>query len=60
MKEKKLPRYDKMGQLRWLLNAIRDRCKRAWKLAKFVIIEEMMIRYKRSYCPSRKYMPNKP
>jgi hypothetical protein len=60
VRKKELPGYDKMGQLRWLLNAIRDRCRRAWKLAKFVTIDKMMIRYKGSYCPSRQYMPNKP
>jgi hypothetical protein len=30
------------------------------ELANFLTIDEMMIRYKGSYCPSRQYMPNKP
>jgi hypothetical protein len=59
VRERELPGYDKMGQLRWLLNTIRYRYMRAWNLAKFVTIDKMMIRYKGSYCPSRQYMPNK-
>jgi hypothetical protein len=31
-----------------------------WNLGKYVTIDEMMIRYKGSYCPARQYMPNKP
>jgi hypothetical protein len=42
-----------------LINAIRESCKMAWNLGKFLTIDEMMIRYKGSYCPSCQYMPNK-
>jgi hypothetical protein len=31
-----------------------------WSLGKFVTIDEMMVRYKGSYCPIRQYMPKKP
>jgi hypothetical protein len=60
VREKGLPGYDKLGQLRWLVNAIRDSCKLVWKLGKFCTIDEMMIRYKGTYCPLRQYMPQKP
>jgi hypothetical protein len=60
VRDKDAPRYDKMDQLRWLINAIRESCKKAWNLGKFLTIDKMMIRYKGSYCPSRQYMPNKP
>ena len=32
--EKNDPRYDKVHQIQWLLNAIRDRCKVVWNLGK--------------------------
>jgi hypothetical protein len=54
------PGYDKMGQLRWLLTAIHDAFMREWTLGKYATIDEMMIRYKGSYCPARQYMPKKP
>jgi hypothetical protein len=33
---------------------------REWSLGKFVMIDEMMVRYKGSYCPIWQYMPKKP
>jgi hypothetical protein len=60
VRENDAPGYDKMGQLKWLINAIRESCKKAWNLGKFLAIDEMMIRYKGSYCPLCQYMPNKP
>jgi hypothetical protein len=52
--------YDKLRQVRWLVDEIRNTCMREWSLGKFLIIEEMMVRYKGSYCPIRQYMPKKP
>jgi hypothetical protein len=60
VRDKGLPGYDKLGQVRWLVYAIQDSCKRVWKLGKFCTIDEMMIRYKGTYCPLRQYMPQKP
>jgi hypothetical protein len=54
------PGYDKIRQTRWLVDAIRERCKVAWNLGKNLIIDEMMIRYKGTYSPIRQYLPNKP
>jgi hypothetical protein len=51
--------YDKLRQVRWLVDAIRDACRREWSLGKFVTIDEMMKRYK-GYCPIRQYMSKKP
>ena len=42
------PAYDKMHQIRWLVNDIRDACKHEWKLGKHLTIDEMMVRYKGS------------
>lgn len=42
------------------MNEVRDYCKLVWSLGKFLTIDEMMIRYKGSYCPARQYMPKKP
>ena len=49
--------YNKMRQVRWLVNDIRDACMREWALCKFVIIDEMMIQYKGSYCYARNICP---
>jgi hypothetical protein len=46
------PGYDKMGQVRWLVDDIRRACQQAWNLDKYVTVDEMMIRYKGSYCPA--------
>ena len=54
------PGYDKMRQLRWLLTAIHDAFMWEWTLGKYVIIDEMMICYKDSYCLALQYMPKKP
>jgi hypothetical protein len=54
------PHFDKMHQTRWLIDAIRNSCKREWKLGEFLTIDETMVRYKGSYCPARQYMPKKP
>jgi hypothetical protein len=58
--EKGLPEYDKLGKTRWLVDEIWKSCKRVWKLEKICTIDEMMIRYKGTYCPLRQYMPQKP
>jgi hypothetical protein len=47
------PGYDKMGQVRWLVNDIRRVCMQEWNLGKYVTVDEMLIRYKGSYCPAR-------
>jgi hypothetical protein len=52
--------YDKMGQVRWLVDAIPGACMQEYSLGKYVTVDEMMIRYKGSYCLARQYMPNKP
>jgi hypothetical protein len=54
------PGYDKIRQTRWLVDAVRNRCKSEWNLGKKLTIDEMMIRYKGTYSPIRQYMPNKP
>jgi hypothetical protein len=33
---------------------------REFSLSKYITVDEMMIRYKGSYCPARQYLPNKP
>jgi hypothetical protein len=42
------------------VDEIRNACMREWSLGKFVTIEEMMVRYRGSYCSIRQYMPKKP
>jgi hypothetical protein len=43
------PSYDKLRQVRWFVDFIRDACMREWSLGKFVTIDEMMVKYKGSY-----------
>ena len=40
------PRYDKVHQIKWLLNAICNRCKEVWNLGRILTIDEMIICYK--------------
>ena len=54
------PEYDKMRQVRWLVSHIRDACMTSWVLGKFVIVDEMMVWYERTYCPAQQYMFKKP
>jgi hypothetical protein len=49
-----------MNKVRWLFTEIRDCCIEQWNLGQFITIDEMMVRYKGSYCPARQYMPKKP
>lgn len=59
VQDRNAPGYDKMGQLRWLLDHLRGAFKREWTLGKFITVDEMMIGYKGSYCPARQYLPQK-
>ena len=56
---KGLPRYDKLGQTRCLVEKICENCKKVWKLEKMCTINGMMVRYKRIYCPLHQCMPQK-
>jgi hypothetical protein len=40
------PHYDKIRKVRWLVDEMREKCKRLYNLGKFLIVDEMMIRYK--------------
>jgi hypothetical protein len=60
MSDRNSPNYDKVGQCRWLIDIIRRACKSAWQLGAYCTIDEMMVRYKGSYCPIRQYLPMKP
>jgi hypothetical protein len=51
--------FDKLWQVRWLVEAIRENYKKVWALGKYLTIDEMMVRYKGIYSPIRQYMPNK-
>ena len=58
--ERREPGFDKIRQIRWLVEKIKEACKVVWSLGKYLAIDKMMIRYKGSYSPIRQYMPNKP
>ena len=58
--ERRDPRYDKMRQVKWLVNEVREACMRKWILGEFLTIDKMMVRYKGTYCSIRQYMPRKP
>jgi hypothetical protein len=60
VRDRDMAGYDKMGQVRWIVNQVRDNCQKVWSVRKYFTIDKMMIRYKGSYCPSCQYMPNKP
>jgi hypothetical protein len=54
------PGYDKIRQVRWLVDDIKRACMREWNLEKYITVDEMMICYKGSYCMACQYMSNKP
>jgi hypothetical protein len=58
--DRNLEGYNKMGQVRGMVDVVRGRFKVVWNLGKFLTIDEMMIRYKGTYSPVRQYMPKKP
>ena len=58
--DKDTPRYDKLGQIRQMVDIVKRNFKSVWNLGKSLTIDEMMIRYKGTYCPARQYMPKKP
>ena len=43
-RDRNRPGYDKMGQVRWLINVIREKCMEAWNVGQFATVDEMMIR----------------
>ena len=43
-----------------MVDIVRKNSTSAWTLGKFFTIDEMMIRYKETYCPTRQYVPKKP
>jgi hypothetical protein len=55
-----MPGYDKLHQVRWLVDELRRLFRREWELGEFLTVDEMMIGYKGTYCPMRQYLPNKP
>jgi hypothetical protein len=54
------PAFDKIAQCRWLIDVIRGACKSLWQLGAYCTIDEMMVRYKGTYCPIWQYLPMKP
>jgi hypothetical protein len=58
--ERGMPGYDKLHQVRWLVDELRRLFRREWELGEFLTVDEMMIGYKGTYCPMRQYLPNKP
>lgn len=48
-----LPSYDRMHQVRCVVDIVRCSFINVWNLGKFLIINEILIGYKGSYCPAR-------
>jgi hypothetical protein len=60
MSNRNSPNFDKVAQCRWLIDVIRRACKSIWRLGAYCTIDEMMVRYKGTYCPIWQYLPMKP
>jgi hypothetical protein len=54
------PCYDKLRQVQWLVEEIRNAYMKKWYLGKFLTNDKMMVCYKGSYSPIRQYLPKKP
>ena len=52
--------YDKLYEVRWMLDEIWDRIKAMWNPNQQMTVDEGMIMYKGKYCPIQQYMPMKP
>ena len=48
-RDRNRPGYDKVGQVRWLINVIWEKCMGAWNVGQFAIVDENIIRYKGTY-----------
>jgi hypothetical protein len=47
-------------KMSFMTSLIRRACKSTWQLGAYCTIDEIMVRYKGSYCPIRQYLPMKP
>lgn len=45
------PQYDKLGMVKWLVDAIRAKFKFNFNLGKMVTVDEMIVDYKGKYWP---------
>jgi hypothetical protein len=54
------PGYDKIRQVRWLMEEIKSACFEGMVTRQVVTIDERMVLYKGTYYPLRQYMPKKP
>ena len=52
--------FDKIRQIWWLVEEVRDRCKAIWLVGKYILVDKMIIWYKGTYALIWQYMPNKP
>jgi hypothetical protein len=41
VRDRNLPGYDKMGQVRWVVEQVRDNCKKIWSLRKYFTIDDI-------------------
>jgi hypothetical protein len=53
------PRYDSIGQIRWLLDNLVRNYQRAWNASPFLCVDECMVSYNGKYCWFKQYMPLK-
>ena len=53
VRDRDLPGYDKMGLVQGICDQVRETFRNCWNLGKFLTIDEMMVRYKGTYCPAR-------
>ena len=42
--------FNKICQIRWLKDEVRDSCKEVWSLGRIISMDKMMIRYKNNIC----------
>ena len=52
--------YDKMGQVRWMVDRVRKKFRDVWRLGKFLTIDKMIICHQHMYCIEWQYMLKTP
>lgn len=58
--DQRTPHYDKVRNIKWLVDDLRNGFRESFNLGPMIIIDKMMSRYTDKYCLNRQYIPKKP
>ena len=58
--EKTDPRYDPIGQVRWMMNHMVYTFQSLWNSSPYLCVDEIMVTYNGKFCSFKQYLPLKP